>query len=441
MRINRLSIQNFKKYANQEFVFDPHFNLLIGNNGAGKTTILDAVAVAAGVWLLDVPDPNLSSQCSISPSDVRQTFRLRGERDQTGFFHLPVIVCADGLIQERACQWKRTLEKNRTRNVEARSARALIKLCYQQGNDGDEMVLPVIAYYGAGRASYSSYKRSASHEKTKNNQSNRWAAFYDCLSERIRFPDIKVWFETEAYARGNRDGQWRPGFNVVRWALLQCLPGLSEIWFNPDIKQMMFEIDGRSQPLDHLSMGQRMMAGLVADIAIKMVTQNAHLIPPGNTEYATREACPSVLRETPGVVLIDELDAHLHPSWQRRIVSDLKRTFPQIQFICATHSPQLIGELQPNEIMLLSDDGNASYPPRSFGLDSNRVLEEIMEASPRNQEIKAKLNEMFSLIDNEDLDGAKQKKAELESELGDNDPELTYAESLISFLEMPLTEE
>ena len=101
-----------------------------------------------------------------------------------------------------------------------------------------------------------------------------------------------------------------------------------------------------AQPFTNLSAGQRTMLALVADLAIKMVTQNNYLVPEDDPA-PTNGALPDVLAQTPGVVLIDELDVHLHPRWQRRVASDLKSTFPRIQFVCTTHSPQVIGEVAP----------------------------------------------------------------------------------------------
>jgi len=357
---------------------------------------------------------------------------------------VPVSVYAVGSIlideQKQDFNWARVLYNARTSDAEAREVKGIIKQCYQRIGDGEEVVLPVIAYYGAGRGWLPSRQRLTANRETKNNLSSRWAAFYDCLNERIRFPDIDVWFKREAGERGNRNGQWRPGFNAVRWALLQCVPGLSELWFDYDLDQMAFNINGQSQPFENLSAGQRMMVALVADIAIKMVTQNAHLVPSQNTAHDNSDECPLVLKETPGLVLVDELDVHLHPSWQRRIATDLKRTFPRIQFVCTTHSPQLVGELEPHEVILLSDTGQPSHPERSLGLDSNHVLEEIMGASPLDQETRSQRKTLNNLIDKEDLDGAKRIKEEMVNRLGHNHPEVLRAGVRISFLEVPPTE-
>ena len=225
----------------------------------------------------------------------------------------------------------------------------------------------------------------------------------------------------------------RPGFEVVRRAVLRCVPDADKVWYDADREQIVLSISGHSQPFDNLSAGQRMMLALVADIAVKAVTQNAHLLPPDELA-AKDDPLPRVLRLTPGIVLIDELDVHLHPRWQRRVATDLKETFPAIQFVCTSHSPQVIGEVSPAEIRMLEDE-DVTTPRRSFGIDSSRILEELMRTKPRTESVEVSLRKLFRLIDNEDFSAARDQLREIEANLGANDPEITRARTLMSFLE------
>jgi predicted ATP-binding protein involved in virulence len=163
------------------------------------------------------------------------------------------------------------------------------------------------------------------------------------------------------------------------------------------------------------------MLTLVGDLASRAAILNPHL-------------ADAALRDTAGVVIIDELDLHLHPRWQRRVIHDLKTTFPSVQFIATTHSPQLVGEAQPDEIRLLDGD-ETTIPPRSFGIDSSRVLEEVMGAESRDQSVGGLLTRLFKLIDDEDFDSARRMLAEVEANLGSDDPEVTRARALMTFLE------
>ena len=279
------------------------------------------------------------------------------------------------------------------------------------------MICPVLAYYGAGRAWLPSNERVKA-KLTNDNPARRWGAFYDCFSERIRFAALGDWLEREVIASGTRGGKMRPGLQVVRQAVLNCVPDANEIWYDPDRRQSVLSIRGNAQPFNNLSAGQRMMLSMVADIAIKAVTQNAHLLPNGEGSQVD-SLVPQLLAQTPGIVLIDELDVHLHPKWQRRVATDLKRTFPMIQFVCTSHSPQVIGELQPEEIRLLDEGGQV--PGQSFGMDSNWILKVLMQGEDQDGEVKRLLEEVAHLIGNREIDNASGKLSELRGKMGNSD--------------------
>lgn len=429
MRIDELHLENFKKFATQDIDLHPRFTLLVGENGAGKTTVLDALAVAAGVWLVDAPDTMLAnSRRKIVPAEIRLDPQAKGDRIQFQEKR-PVVVEAKGRIGDHeGVTWKRLIrsDSKSTSNADAKEALGYVKDIYSRDSSGENVLCPVLAYYGAGRAWLSSNERVP---KAKlNGPARRWAAFYDCFNERIRFAELNKWFSRETTERGNHAGKWRPGFEVVRRAVLRCVPDADGVWFDTDREQIVLSIKGNAQPFDNLSAGQRMMLALIADLAIKAVTQNAFLLPP-NELGPEDEPLPRVLKQTPGLVLIDEVDVHLHPIWQRRIATDLKETFPEIQFVCTSHSPQLIGELQPDEIRLMHE-GEFSKPVLSFGMDSNWVVEVLMGGSKCNPAVKARLAKVFELIKAKNLDAAQTEAILLRGEIGNND-ELQRAVSMI----------
>lgn len=429
MRIDELHLENFKKFASQDIDLHEHFTLLVGENGAGKTSMLDALAVAAGVWLVDPPDSTLvNSGRNISPVEIRLEPQTKGDRVQFQE-RRPVVVRAKGRVGDHEqVSWTRQIRPDgtRTTNADAKQALGYVKDIYTRDGTGEHVLCPVLAYYGAGRAWLPSNER-VPKGKT-NGPARRWAAFYDCFNERIRFAELHKWFSRETTERGNRGGRWRPGFEAVRRAILRCVPDADEVWFDTDRDQIVLSIHGDAQPFDNLSAGQRMMMALVADLAIKAVTQNAYLLPPDELG-AEDDPWPRVLNLTPGLVLIDEVDVHLHPIWQRRVATDLKDAFPAIQFVCTSHSPQLIGELQPDEIRLMHNDA-ISKPVSSFGMDSNWVVEVVMGGSRCNPAVKARLASIFDLIKAKNLVDAEKEALLLRGEIGNSD-DLQRAVSMI----------
>jgi predicted ATP-binding protein involved in virulence len=426
MRIDWLEIQNFKKFADQEIGLHPHFTLLVGDNGAGKTSILDALAVALGLWHKVAPGGGwrniLREEVRMEPVNMgdRTLFKLA----------LPSAITAHGKIGEvDGFEWTRMVRKggSRTTNAKARGAEdAIAKLV--SAAEAQKAPLPVLAYYGAGRAWLPTNKRPSAVPSGR--KLTQFDAYHNCLDTRIRDRELNEWFLFETVAaNGHKEG--RPGFQAVKQAVLGCIPGADSVRYDSDLKEIVLSINGNEQPFYNLSAGQRMMLAMVADIAIKAVTLNSYLLGP---EQPGASEPMLVLRQSPGVVLIDELDVHLHPKWQRRVATDLKTTFPGIQFICTSHSPQVIGEVKPEEVRML-EGGEVTTPTRSFGIDSSRVLEELMDATSRNESVEISLRELFGLIDKEDFNGARALLPKVETQLGPDDPEVTRARTLMAFLE------
>ena len=145
------------------------------------------------------------------------------------------------------------------------------------------------------------------------------------------------------------------------------------------------------------------------------------------------------LSEGVGIILIDELDLHLHPKWQRTIIENLRRTFPSCQFIATTHSPQIIGEVKPEFITII--DNGTYRPASSYGVDSGRILEEILDTPVRTKAVSEILSQLYKYLDKENLVEAKAQVNNLIAIVGANDPEVTRTETMINFLEDDLANE
>ena len=135
-----------------------------------------------------------------------------------------------------------------------------------------------------------------------------------------------------------------------------------------------------------------------------------------------------------GIVLIDEIDLHLHPQWQRMVIPSLTRTFPNCQFIVTTHSPQVLSKVKKENVFILEDYKLVEVTPHTYGRDSNSILYELMDVKERPGDVQEKIDACFALIDEEKIEEAKVKLQELEDLLGENDAEIVRARTLISFL-------
>ena len=183
--------------------------------------------------------------------------------------------------------------------------------------------------------------------------------------------------------------------------------------------RMLIEKNNETLSLNQLSDGEKNMIAMVGDIARRLSMANPSMDNP---------------LEGDGIVMIDEVDLHLHPKWQRLIISKLVEVFPNTQFIVTTHSPQILSHVKAENIFLLKqeeDNISVTKPTESYGKSTNRQLEDILGVEARPLEIKKDLHKLFKLIQEMDLEGAKTLMNKLEDKIEGREPELVKANVLI----------
>jgi predicted ATP-binding protein involved in virulence len=421
MRIDHLTIKNFNGFESCEFDFNPRFNLLVGDNATGKTTVLDALAVSAGSWFLGLH--GFEKSPGIDPKEVRIAAHPHLDSYTFEKQFVSRIECS-GLVMGKRIRWARELQREggRTTSADAKEISDAASEAERRVRAGEEITLPLICTYGTERLWFEKvhYTRKAGGDGTRRMPS-RLDGYRDCFNFTIQETALRGWIRDQSTASLPLKTDTM-ALGIVKAAITGCVEGAKSLYYDGRYDDLVVLIDPYGpQLLRNLSDGQRIMLTLVGDLARRAAMLNPDLD-------------DAALRDTPGVVMIDELDLHLHPKWQRRVIHDLKRTFPSLQFIATTHSPQLIGEAQPGEIRLL-DGGEATTPPRSFGIDSSRVLEEVMGTRSRNVSVDDLLTRLFKAIDDEAFETARQLLIEVEANLGSDDPEVTRARALMVFLE------
>jgi predicted ATP-binding protein involved in virulence len=428
MRIDHLTVLNFKGFDLRRFSFNTSFNLLVGINGTGKTSALDALAVAAGTWFLGIR--GYESPRHIKPDEIRLAARVY--EDEIRFEEqYPVRVEASGQVFGNDLNWARALDNatGRTKYGEATTVRDLARKADTEAREGKAITLPLISYYGTGRLWLEprSFSRIKTAEKlSPKTRLSRLEGYRNSIDPRLSVKDLVQWIARQSWA-GYQQGKEKTLFQAVKQAIIACTEDAENLYFDPARGEVIVVMrEHGAQPFANLSDGQRSMLAMVGDIAQKAAKLNPHL---GD----------QVLTQTPGVVLIDELDLHLHPRWQRRVMADLKKCFPNIQFIATTHSPQLIGQARTEEIIVLESgmkrDGHVQrrvddHPEQSFGMDSNWILKYIMGTSDRDPQVTQKLDEIRNLIEEDKLESAREKINSLRLEIGEH-PELVRDETLI----------
>ncbi len=329
MKIEQLEVKNFKGFAHKLLEFSPQFNMLVGDNSTGKTAVLDALAVGIGTLLLGFDD--IVSR-TIKNHEIHHIDRELGQIT-TFEPQYPVIVRCSGKINEtKTLTWERSISKKggKTSNKGAKSLIQYAEHCQEQVRQGETIILPLISYYSTGRLWLQKKEKSVEVLSP----GSRMLGYVDCLEPASGEKMLMRWLKTMEMAAIQRQVPMKV-LEGLRTAVKNCLEGCQAVYY--DIQQdglVATLADKHSRPAHLLSDGQRTILAMTADIAYRAAVLNPHL---GD----------KAILETPGIILIDELDLHLHPNWQRKIINRLKTTFPLIQFIATTHSPSIVQSLQP----------------------------------------------------------------------------------------------
>ena len=436
MEITSLKLDNIRSIETAEFRFQPGFNLIVGVNGVGKSTVLDALRICLSRILPLMPESRAKAR-SFDKRDIRSGFPFLDA-------DLSLTIGNDELRFTRR-QWKgefaeddaENLKKLRREILESERLRdrALNLLRELEASHGvydsdsfvpskaDFMVAARLAEVAPNCVFFSTNRSVASYAiATKSRVAGgESAAYAEALVPRPMYiAQFAHWMRVQE-ALAEEESAAKRHLQVLRHAVDIFLPTYENLRpSDEESSSLLIDQDGIELDVGQLSDGERGVLALVLDLARRLSQANPSLDDP--------------LSEGHAVVLIDEIDLHLHPKWQRQIVHNLTKTFPRCQFIATTHSPQVIGEVPHERIQIISD--NKVYSPtHSFGVDSSRVLEEIMDADPRATEVKELLSKVSQVIGEEQFDQARRLIDQLVDRLGEDDPEVTRLRILLDFME------
>ena len=426
MKLKKIRITNYRCFKEADIDFDNHTTLIVGKNGAGKTAILDAVAVAVSTFLLGI-DGGVSR--SISKDDARYEFHdLDGTVDPQHQFPVNIESTGD-CLDNHDVKWVRSLnsESGNTTVKEARELTNISKDTQKRIMTGDKsLILPLISYYGTGRL-------YAQRKEKKNIKSltefKRQVGYVDCMAAESNEKLMLNWFQIQtlkSLQEQQRTGKVEKSLllKTVEFAICKCFERISgsknaDIVFDLDTHRLVLNFestDGSLQKfaMDEMSDGYKNTLSMIGDIAYRMAVLNPMF---GD----------KVLEETTGVVVIDEIDLHLHPQWQQTIISDLNTIFPKIQFIVSSHAPAVINSVAREQIRIL-DNGEIYMPAaQTYGRDANSILREVMKVSERPIDIKQRMNLFYSYMDDNNYKEADNVLTEIEAIVGTTDPDIAAA--------------
>jgi predicted ATP-binding protein involved in virulence len=382
--------------------------VFIGINGVGKTSILECLAILLSWLIKRIETPNSSGRF-FNEDYIKNGCKETHNEITISINDWPEVVWSLSKVR-----------KGRSKDTSSNlgDLKKVVDHIHSQLDANSYAALPLVVYYPTNRAVLDIPLRI----RTKHS-SEQITAYDEVLTGvNINFRRFFEWFrereDLENEERLNNTNEYRDRqLEAVRYAIANLVDGFSNLRVRRSPLRMTVDKQGDELSVNQLSDGEKCLLALAGDLARRLAIANPN--PDRNP------------LEGSGVVLIDEIELHLHPKWQRAIIPNLKKTFPNCQFIITTHSPQVISDLEWVHLLSSTSGVIARKRVPSFGKDSNRILETLMETPERPQEIKEDLDELFRLIDKGELGKAREFRQNLADKIGEKEPAFARADWLI----------
>ncbi|MDC0834706.1 AAA family ATPase [Geitlerinema sp. CS-897] len=467
MKIQNLKITNFRGIRELDLDFsDRDLVVLVGVNGVGKSSILDISRILLSYlaeWLndwqyyseiLSLSTPNVDKPLSLIEKSLYEgqlaayqmtkgleTLEKPDDKIQKSFdsnFLLPInlhyidnrsknliarisIEIILGNFKEKI-KWGIQTKKSQNSNILS-AKKALHEINKFTKNKDvlnlDDINLPILVYYSVNRAIPNSLLDSPEDSECFLSQ-----VYHQALTgTNVGFKHFFQWFKIledieNEEIRDNPEHRDKK-LEAVRSAIYDLVPGFSNLRVRRSPLRMTVNKNNEELEINQLSDGEKCLIAMVGDIARRLAIANSNLANP---------------LEGTGVVLIDEIELHLHPQWQKDVIPSLRRTFPNCQFIVTTHSPQVVSQVKPENVYILekqADNIVVSHPELSYGREIGQIVEDVMGGVARPPEVRDELMQLFQLIEEGNLDAARQLHEQISDKIGADDPQLIKASASI----------
>lgn len=424
MKIKEIEFENYRGFKNKnKITFKDDINVIVGINGAGKTSILDLIASFLNHFTVKFSGS--------SSRDIKQSLTMLDINIDEQETINKIFVSSDIDNKEDIISWelKQNFKSGKSEKNNFEQLNKYIDTYQEIFKFNSEQNIPIFKYFQSQRNSTEKQKQSISKKRYIAEQ---FKAYDNAFDKTLEFDNFISWFVEEENKENRKKvslsnlSYTNPRLNTVRDAITQFLESFSSFKYkNLRVEERTFNLKTNEESslvidkadktfnLKQLSDGEKILILLVSDIA--------HRLALANPQYK------NCLLGT-GVILIDEIDLHLHPSWQREVIPCLLKTFPNLQFIATTHSPQVLSTVNSENIYIIEDFNFVEFTPNTFGNDSNTILWDIFGVSERPEQTKAKLEKFYKIIEEEGKqDEAKTLLQELTLQLGNDNSEILRA--------------
>lgn len=443
MEINKFTLTNIGRFEQLEVPLAPtaqlssNVTVLVGNNGAGKTSLLKSLATSLS-WLVARIRSEKGSGSPIPEEVIRNGANSAAVQIE--------LTDTDGLAstpdENHQFRWVLAKARKGRKGEHSSNLQALNELAGRYRtrlSDNDKVSLPLIAFYPVERVvldiplkirerhtffqldGYDNslnqgvdFRRFFEWFREREDSENESSISQDALENLapVLGTESDLWRILADMKASSRDRQ----LIAVRTAIANFMPEFTDLRVRRK-PHLHMSVNKNGEPLNvlQLSQGEKSLMALVGDIARRLAMMNPALENP---------------LEGDGIILIDEVDMHLHPRWQRTLVARLTKTFPHCQFVLTTHSPLVISDHKDLLVYLL-DDGTLTPLSSLYGQDANSVLMDVMHTDIRNAQVNSQLNDLLDAIHDRELEKARRLLAQLEAELPETNLELLKARLLL----------
>jgi predicted ATP-binding protein involved in virulence len=410
-RLRELRVENYRCFEALKFPIDEEVTVLFAENGGGKTVLLTALAMGLAVFQ---KGSRKTLKLDARRDPRRLTLDEKGRREPAG----PCTVTWTAVAGDvESVEWSTTVHPASGRTTNRH--RPILEVIEKVRAPGDRW--PLFAWYGVDRMGRSG-GRPRPYQRTR----DRWEAYESSLDPSLDDAALLHWLQDEMLGdvARKRQGEKERFFDkAVMEATVRATQGVVNAWYDPVEQSPMVRFeDGHVAPWSELSDGYHVFIALVADIARRAVMLN---------EIDGAEA-PELVE---GVALIDEIDLHLHPRWQRVALSGLRKAFPRLQLVVTTHSAQVLSSAENRQVRRLVDGKLQENEVFVQGRDTNAILREVMRTDDRDEEGTRALRGLHDAIDRGAREEAERLYAALVDQWGDTDPALIRAKGFMDWEE------
>lgn len=415
MYLKKIHIKNYKAIEDISIELKPGVNLLIGDNGAGKTSVLEGIAVALGGIFVNVVGVTAKN---IVKDDVRMKIKPLGDSSTSIEFCEPVSTgCTLYVTESQSFSWNRV--KKEVSAAHTKIDNKDVCAWMKKLTNCSDTNLPLISFQSAARAWR--VRRGDFGTELKKKLDDRRCGYIGCLDSSMDVKSIQQWCLKQEIVASNKKNvrEYEMFKNIVASFMKEIneLDAIPFIYYSPQFDELVYKEDKVEMPISKLSAGYQSLLWMVMDLAYRVCMLNP--------ELEGRE-------QIKGIVLIDEIDLHLHPKWQWNVIDALRKTFTGVQFVIATHSPIVISASKEANLILLEDAREVAYLPDCYGYEVEDVLRYRQESVSRPKKVKMLVDEIENAIDDIDFDKANVALERLKEMLGEDNSEYKKMAGMIS---------